>query len=225
MSPKLPVGTVNATLRVRRAERHRGDEIVDDLRDDARPVDRVDGREPHAVAERVVVEQRLHERLAVVEGAVDRHRMDVVVGWRRHHPALHVGDAAVRIEHDEIDALGAAEGLDRGAAGIARGRDHDGGAVAALLERVVHQPRQELHREVFEGERRPVEEFEHERVWSDLDQRGDGRMAEGRVGLARHAAEFGRRQARARERRDDLGGDFRVGPPGQSGDPLRRKSG
>ena len=37
------------------------------------------------VAEGVVVEQPLHDRLAVVEGAVDRERMDIVVGRRRHH--------------------------------------------------------------------------------------------------------------------------------------------
>ena len=77
-------------LAVRRAERHRGGEVVDDLRDDARPVDRVDARQPHPVAEGVMVEQSLHERLAVVERAFDRDRVDVVVGGRRHHPALHV---------------------------------------------------------------------------------------------------------------------------------------
>ena len=91
-------------LAMRRAERDRGGEVVDDLRDDARPVDRVDAGEPHAVAERVVVEQALHDRLAVVERAVDRDRVDVVVRRRRHHAALHVGDAAVRKQHDEVDA-------------------------------------------------------------------------------------------------------------------------
>ena len=35
---------------LRRAERDRGGEIVDDLRDDAGEVDRVDAGEPHAVA-------------------------------------------------------------------------------------------------------------------------------------------------------------------------------
>ena len=35
---------------------------------------------PHAVAKRVMIEQALDYRLAVVEGAVDRERMHVVVG-------------------------------------------------------------------------------------------------------------------------------------------------
>ena len=38
----------------------------------------------------------------------------------------------MREEDDHVDLLAAAEGLDRGAAGIAGGRDDDGGALAAL---------------------------------------------------------------------------------------------
>ena len=38
------------------------------------------------------------------------------------------------------------------------------GALAALGQRVIHQPRQELHRQVLEGERRPVEQLEQEAV-------------------------------------------------------------
>ena len=149
-------------LAMRRAERDRGGEVVDHLRDDARPVDRVDAGEPHAVAEGVMIEQALHDRLAVVERAFDRERMHVRLGRRRHHAPLHLGDAAVRIEHDDVDLVAAAERLDRGAAGVARGRDHDGRALAALRQRMIHQPREELHRQVLEGERRAVEQLEHE---------------------------------------------------------------
>ena len=90
-----------------------------------------------------------------------------------------------------IDLAAAAERLDRGAAGVAGGRDHDGGALAARRQRVVHQPRQELHRHVLEGERRAVEQLEHERVGAELRERRHRRMAEGAVGLARHAGEVG----------------------------------
>ena len=83
-------------LAMRRAKRDRGGEVVDRLRDDARPVDRVDAGERDLVAEGMVIEQALHDRLAVVEGALDRERMDVVVLGRGHHAPLHVGDAAVR---------------------------------------------------------------------------------------------------------------------------------
>ena len=48
------------------------------------------------VAEAVVVEHVLHEGLAVVEIALDRQRVDVGGGRRRHLPLLHRRDAAVR---------------------------------------------------------------------------------------------------------------------------------
>ena len=70
--------------------------------------------------------------------------------------------------------------LDGGAAGVAGGRDHDGGALAARAQRMIHQARQELHRQVLEGERRPVKQLEHEGVRRKLHQRHHGRMAEAR---------------------------------------------
>ena len=68
-------------------------DVVDDLASDPRPVDRVDRRQRIAVAEREVVEQRLHQVLAVVEGAFDGDVVDVGRQHGRHLPALHLGDA------------------------------------------------------------------------------------------------------------------------------------
>ena len=62
---------------MRRAERDRGGEVVDHLRDDARPVDGIDSRQRDRIAKGVIVEQFLHDRLAVVEGAFDGERVDV----------------------------------------------------------------------------------------------------------------------------------------------------
>ena len=42
------------------------------------------------IAEGVVVEQRLHQVLAIVEGAIDGNGMDIVGVDRGHLPALHV---------------------------------------------------------------------------------------------------------------------------------------
>ncbi len=52
------------------------------------------------------------------------------------------------------------ESLDRRAASVARGGADDGGAGAALFQRPIHQPGQELHGHVLEGQRRTMEQFE-----------------------------------------------------------------
>ena len=67
----------------------------------------------------MMVEHSLHDRLAIVKRAFDRQRMHVGGTRRRHHPPLHVGDAAVREQHDQIDIIETRERIDRGAAGIA----------------------------------------------------------------------------------------------------------
>ena len=53
----------------------------------------------------MIIEHRLHQRLAVVERAVDGERMDVGVVRRRHHAALHVGDAAFGEQDDDVDVV------------------------------------------------------------------------------------------------------------------------
>ena len=58
------------------------------------------------------------------------------------------------------------------------------------------------------------------RLGAELDERRGGRMAEGAVGLARHAREIGFGNARADERPDHLDGDFGVRLAGKAGDGL-----
>ena len=58
-------------------------------------------------------------------------------------------------------------------------------------QHMVHQPRHQLHREVLEGERRAVKQLEHEQAGAELHERHGRRMAEGAIGLARHAGEIG----------------------------------
>ncbi len=93
------------------------------------------GRDP--VAEGVVVEHRLGDRLAVVESAFDGDGVHVAVGRGRHHAPLHVGDAAVREQHEQVGAGAAAETrLDGGAAEVSP-------EVATMM--VVRAPRAEGH--------------------------------------------------------------------------------
>ena len=171
----------------------------------------------------MIVEQPLHDRLAVVEGALHRERMHVTCACRRHHAPLHVGDAAVRKQHDQVDTVAVGERIDRGAAGIARGRNRDGGALATLRQHMIHQPRQQLHRHVLEGERRTVKQFQHELVGPDLVERHHGRMAEGRIGLVGHAAKIGIGDVARDERLDHLDRDFPVRATEEPRDGLGRQ--
>jgi hypothetical protein len=129
MSPKFPVGTVNDILRCGRAERRRGGEVIDHLRDDARPVDRIDARKPHPVAKAWWLNRPFTSAWQSSKVPSTASACTLLSSGGRHHPPLHVGDAAVREQHKQIGPLAAAERLDRGAAGVARGRDHDGGAL------------------------------------------------------------------------------------------------
>ena len=152
--------------------------------------------------------------------AFDRQRMHVRRARRGHHHPLHVGDPAVRKQHDKVDIVQVGEGFDRGAAGVAGSRHHDGGALLALFQHVIHQPRQQLHRDVLERQRRPMEQLEHELARAGLPQRHHRRMPEGGVGVARHPAELGVGDLAGDERPDHLDGDLPVRPAEQAGDGI-----
>ena len=168
-------------------------------------------------------EHALHDRLAVVECALDRERVHVLVRDRGHHAPLHVGDASLREQHKDVGALAPAEGFDRGCARIARGRDHDGGALPARDEDVIHEAADELERHVLEGERRSMEELEHEFARAVLAQGRNRRVPEIAVGLARETGKVVLRDTLADERAHHLDRDLGIGLPGKAGDGIGGK--
>ncbi len=115
---------------MRCTKRRRSHKIIGHLRDDAGPVDRIDAGEMKAVAEGMVIEHRLHQRLTIIEIAADGKRADIALGWRRHHAPLHIGHAPLGEEDYHIRALTAPERLHRRAARIAGGRADNGDAFA-----------------------------------------------------------------------------------------------
>ena len=96
-------------------------------------------------------------------------------------------------------------------------------ALAARRQHMIHQPRQKLHGDVFERQRRTVKQFERERIDAELRQRRHRRVAEAAIGLARHAGEVGVGDGVAGEKPDHLDGDFGIRPAGKAEDGLRRK--
>ena len=171
-----------------------------------------------------MVEQPLHDRLAIVESALDGERVDVGGARCRHHPPLHIRDAAMRKQHDQIDIVEAGERIDRRTSGIAGGRDHDGGALRALGQHMIHQPRDQLHRHVLERQRRAVKQLQHELIGTDLVERHHGGMTESGIGLVGHAAEIGIGDFTADKRPDHIDRDFPIGPAEKSGDGARPKA-
>ena len=129
----------------------------------------------------------------------------------------------MRIKRDDIDLRAAAEGFDRGAAGIAGSRDHDGGALVSLQQHVIHQPGDQLHRQILEGERRAVKEFEHEQIGVELHERRGRRVAERAIGLARHARKIGLGDGLADKRLEHFDRDFGVRAAGKTCNHVRRK--
>ena len=104
-----------------------------------------------------------------------------------------------------------------------RGGADDGGALAAGGQHMVHQPAEQLHRHVLEGERRTVEQLQHEAVRRNLHQGRHRRMAKARIGLSDHRREILARDVVADEGLDDRLRDLRIGTSGKAGDGLTRQ--
>jgi hypothetical protein len=217
--PKLPVGTLKATGRCGAP----GGEVVDDLPDDACPVDRIDRREVEPVAEGGVSEHRLHEVLAIVERTLDGDGMDVGRFHRRHLAALHLGDAALRVEDEDIDGVAVAARFDRRRAGIARGRADDGDALAALGQQGVEQPADELQRIILEGEGRTVEELHQPETAIELLERRHRGVAETGIGFGDDRRQRQPTDAGPGEDGEDARRQLGIGQAGQRRDVVRRE--
>src|SRR5690606_36972428 len=92
---KIAGGNGEGDRPVRRAEGDGGSEVIDDLRQNPRPVDGVDSGKANAVAEGVVVEHGFDQRLAVVEIAFDRNGVHVRGPACGHLPLLNRGNTAM----------------------------------------------------------------------------------------------------------------------------------
>jgi hypothetical protein len=88
----------------------------------------------------------------------------------------------MREQDEHIHIRQPPERLHRRRAGIARGRPHDGDPLARLGQRRLHHLADELHGEVLEGQRRPVEQLQQEMVRPQLHQRRAGGVVEALIG-------------------------------------------
>lgn len=89
-----------------------GPEVVGDLRQDACPVDGVDGPQVHRLPEGLVLEAGLDDVLAVVEGALDGHALHVLVRHSRHLALLDGRRAALGVQDEAPHVRLAAQPVD-----------------------------------------------------------------------------------------------------------------
>ena len=130
-----------------------------------------------------VGEHRLHQVLAVVEGALDRDVVHVGRVDARHHAALHLAHPAGRVQHDDVERVPPDARLDGRRAGVAGGGHDDRRPLAALAEHLVEQAADELEGDVLEGERRAVPQLLHPQPVGQLHHRAHVGVVEGRVGV------------------------------------------
>ena len=215
---EIPGRHTEADLAIRRTEGRRGGEVIDHLRHDAAPVDRVHRREVEPFAQVGAGEERFHEVLTIVKAPVEGYGVAVVGIQRGHLAALKFRYLAVGIHEEHIDPLAFKEGSKRGAAGIARGCADDGQTLSLFRENVVDEACEDLHGEILESERRAVEQFEQPVVRAKLHQRGYCRMGEPGISVFDHLFQLVPRDFAAGEFFHHREGDLDIGTAAKTGD-------
>ncbi len=135
-------------------------DVIDHLGQDPGPVDRVDRPEVQGCLELDVAEDLFDDGLAVVEGTMDGDVEDIAVHDRGHLFFLDRADPFIGMEDEDADPLLAADAVDGGAAGVARGRPEDIEDLAAPVQQILEEVAEKLQGDVLEGQGRTVEEFE-----------------------------------------------------------------
>ena len=134
------------------------------------------------VAERVVVEARLHCRLAVVKRAAKGNVVDVRVDDRDHLELLGARGAPLGVHDEALNPLLPAQPVDRARPRVARCGAHDRNLLPRPhRQEVLKEIAKELERDVLEGEGGAVEELEGVHAVADRHRRRHVRVAEGAV--------------------------------------------
>ena len=163
-------------------------EVIDDLRRNARPVDRIDRTDLVLGLEDGIVGNGLDDVLRVVEQAGNGDVEDVGILQRIHLGALEGAHLAIRREHEDLDIMFAAHGVFGRRTGVAGGGAEDVDRLVALVEHVLEQVAEQLHGHVLEGQRRAVRQFLRVEAVFEPGQRRDLR---GIATIARVAINLG----------------------------------
>ena len=137
-----------------------GLEVIDDLRRDARPVDRIHRADAVFRLEGMIVGHRLDDVLALVEHTAHRDVEDIAILQRIHLRLLEASHAVFRRQHEHAHIVLAAHRVFRRRTGIAGSCAKDVDVLPGLIERVLEQIAEQLHGHVLERQRRTVGQFQ-----------------------------------------------------------------
>ncbi len=187
---EITCGDRKSDLPLRCAKPYGGVEIIDHLRHQPRPVDAVHRRQIELLRKGRVVEHRLHERLRIVEAALDRDIMDVGRAHRGHLAPLYVGHAAFGVQHEDVDLLASRNGVDGCRPRVARRRTDNRQMIVTARQEPLEQLPQQLQRDILEREGRAMEKFKQPVLVVQLHQRRHRVVAEPAIGGSTQLAQF-----------------------------------
>ena len=152
-------------------------EVINHLRHQTRPVDRIDRANLVLAFEVQVVGHRLDDVLTVVKHTLDCDVVDVLVHQAEHLRLLKRAHAAIRRGHENAHAFFATHGVLGCAAGVAAGGAENIELFTAPRQLVLKQVTQQLHGHVFKGQCGPIRQGLQVQAGFKLSHRNDFRRA------------------------------------------------
>ena len=110
--------------------------------------------------------------------------MDIGREHGRHLAALHVGHAAMRVDHEDVDLGAPRHRVDRGRTGVTAGRADNRQVIIAPPEKLLEQQTEKLQRHILECQGGTMEKFQQPLTFIQLHQRGNRGMGKAAIGLA-----------------------------------------
>ena len=158
MLPKLPEGTQKATCSSLFSSPRSSPEVIDDLRRDPRPVDRIDRADLCAYLALKAWSLETAFTMSWASSNMPATAMLKMLSSRSEYIcALEGAHLAVRRQHEHAHAVLAAHRVLGAGAGVARGGAEDVDGLAALREHVLEQVAEQLHRHVLKASVGPLD--------------------------------------------------------------------
>src|SRR5690625_996518 len=155
-----------------------GIKIINALRENPREIDRIDRGNRIVFAKIRIAENLLQNRLSVVECSFNRQRKNIRCSRTGHLPLLKRRDPTVRIKDENIYALFSKKSMNRRRSGIPGSCPENVDRTASPANLFFVKIAEQLKSKILEGQRRPMEKLENEKILVEPHQRRHIRMIE-----------------------------------------------